>query len=211
MRYQRYQFKEWVSALVIRGVTWVLCFGCGVKREFKEREFFWVRALLRGGCVEGDQDICAGTEEVSLRTGTNFNPPQLGRQERIWTSPRSPAPPTTVANWAPVIAVLPFKVLHAFTELWSLSRKSYLLSSCYICPYLAWDFLYPLNYKAWACFAEPWMFVHVFISEHLRTIEILDLETSVTNAVIPLNFWLQALNPQSINKKESTKTICALF
>lgn len=73
MRYQRYQFKERASALVIRDVTWVLCFCCGVKREFEERGLVCV--LVRGGCVEGDQDICAVFEEVNHGTGTSLNPP----------------------------------------------------------------------------------------------------------------------------------------
>lgn len=52
MRYQRYQFKERVSALVIRNVTWVLCFGCGVKRGFEERRYlsvcWWAVGVWRG-------------------------------------------------------------------------------------------------------------------------------------------------------------------
>lgn len=75
MRYQRYQFKERRSALMIRDIT--LCFVLVVGSRESSRRRGGRLECVRGGCVEGDQDICAGFEEVSHGTGTILNPPSL--------------------------------------------------------------------------------------------------------------------------------------
>lgn len=54
----------------------MLCFGCEVEGEFEKGGMGVFECVsAAGGCVEGDQDICTGFEEVSHRTGTILNPP----------------------------------------------------------------------------------------------------------------------------------------
>lgn len=56
----------------------------GQERVHEERAFqcacVCACVFVIAGCVEGDQDICAGFEEVSHGTGTILNPPSWARE-----------------------------------------------------------------------------------------------------------------------------------